>query len=59
MKLVKAILRPEKAHELMDALSGIGYHGITAKDSSGFGEDKKVITQVYRGKVYEQRADAV
>ncbi len=59
MKLVKVILKPEKLFEVKDVLSGIGYHGITAKDSSGFGESKKTIKQVYRGKVYEQRTDAV
>jgi nitrogen regulatory protein PII len=59
MKLIKVILKPEKTFELKDILSGIGYHGITAKASSGFGESKKVVKQVYRGKVYEQRADAV
>ncbi len=59
MKLVKAIIRPEKEFEVKDVLSGIGYHGITSKDSAGFGESKKVIKQVYRGKVYEQRVDAV
>lgn len=59
MKLVKVILRPEKEFELKDVLSGLGYHGITSKDSFGFGESKKVVKQVYRGKVYEQRVDAV
>ncbi|KKM13423.1 hypothetical protein LCGC14_1716370 [marine sediment metagenome] len=59
MKLVKDILRPEKEFELKDVLSGIGYHGITSKESAGFGESKKIIKQVYRGKVYEQRVDAV
>jgi nitrogen regulatory protein PII len=59
MKLIKVIMRPEKALELMDVLSGIGYHGITSKDSAGLGESKKVVKQVYRGKVYEQRVDAV
>jgi nitrogen regulatory protein PII len=59
MKLFKVILRPEKEFVLKDILSGIGYHGITSKDSAGFGESKKVVKQVYRGKVYEQRVDAV
>jgi nitrogen regulatory protein PII len=59
MKLFKVILRPEKEFVLKDVLSGIGYHGITSKDSAGFGESKKVVKQVYRGKVYEQRVDAV
>ncbi len=59
MKLIKVIMRPEKTYELKDILTGIGYHGITAKPCSGFGESKKVVKQIYRGKVYEQRADAV
>jgi nitrogen regulatory protein P-II 1 len=72
VKLIKVILRPEKEFELKDVLCGIGYHGITSKESAGFGESKKIIRQGYRGdaigpfdksfalaKVYEQRADAV
>ncbi|MFQ5687119.1 MAG: P-II family nitrogen regulator [Candidatus Scalindua sp.] len=59
MKLFKVVMRPEKEFALKDILSGIGYHGITSKDSAGFGESKKVVKQVYRGKVYEQRVDAV
>ncbi len=59
MKLFKVILRPEKEFVLKDVLSGIGYHGITSKDSAGLGESKKIVKQVYRGKVYEQRVDAV
>ncbi len=59
MKLIKVILKPEKTLELKDALSSLGYHGITAKHASGHGEQKKTTKQVYRGKVYEQRVDAV
>ena len=59
MKLVKVILRPEKTYELKDVLYGLGYHGITAKQVMGFGEQKKTIKQVYRGRVYEQRVDAL
>jgi nitrogen regulatory protein PII len=72
VKLIKVILRPEKEFELKDVLCGIGYHGITSKESAGFGESKKIIRQGYRGdtigpfdkffalaKVSEQRADAV
>ncbi len=59
MKLVKVILKPEKTTELRDALSGIGYHGITTKESLGYGEQKKTIKQVYRGKVYEERVDTI
>ncbi len=59
MKLVKVILRPEKTYALKDVLSGLGYYGITAKGCSGFRVQKKVIKQVYRGRVYEQRVDSV
>ncbi len=59
MKLFKVILRPEKTFELKDVLSGLGYHGITTKESLGLGEHKKTIKQVYRGKVYEQRTDTI
>ena len=41
MKLVKDILRPEKEFELKDVLSGIGYHGITSKESAGLEKVKK------------------
>ncbi len=72
MKFIKVVFRPEKEFELKDVLCSIGYHGITAKESAGFGESKKIIRQGYRGdttgpfdkyfalaKVSEQRADAV
>ena len=59
MKLIKAITRPEKALALKDILSGSGYHGITSIDCYGYGESKKIIKQIYRGKVYEQRVDAI
>ncbi len=59
MNLIKVILRPEKAHVLKDILSGTGYHGITTKDISGYGEQKQTIKQVYRGRVYEQVVDSV
>ncbi len=59
MKLVKAITRPEKALALKDILSGSGYHGITTDECYGYGECKKIVKQIYRGKVYERRADAI
>lgn len=59
MKLIKVILRPEKEAELKDVLMGTGYHGITSKDTIGLGEQKKTITQIYRGKKYEQRVDSI
>ncbi len=59
MKLIRAITRPEKALELKDLLSDSGYHGITTIDCYGYGESKKIVKQIYRGKTYEQRVDAV
>ena len=59
MKLIRAITRPEKALALKDILSDIGYHGITTNDCYGYGESKKIVKQIYRGKVFEQRVDAI
>jgi nitrogen regulatory protein P-II 1 len=59
MKLIRAITRPEKALALKDLLSDSGYHGISAIDCHGYGESKHIVKQIYRGKVYEQRIDAV
>ena len=59
MKLIKVVLRPEKVLELKDLLTDLGYHGITSRHTSGYGESKKIVKQIYRGKVYEQRVDAV
>ena len=58
MKLIKVIFRPEKILELKDALTKLGYHGITFKANLGCGEQRKKIKQVFRGKIYEKRADA-
>ncbi len=57
MKLIKVICRPEKTIELKDALTKLGYHGITFKTNLGFGEQRKKIKQVFRGKIYEKRVD--
>ncbi len=59
MKLIKVVMKPEKVFELKDLLYSLGYHGITASQTTGFGEQKKTIQQVYRGRVYEKRVDAV
>ncbi len=59
MKLIRAIIRPEKALELKDLLSDSGYHGINTTDCHGYGESKKIVRQVYRGQSFEQRVDAV
>ncbi len=59
MKLVKVVCKPEKTMDVKDVLTNLGYHGITSKHTLGYGECKKTVKQVYRGKVYEQRTDAV
>ena len=55
----QSVLKPEKTMDLKDLLTNLGYHGITTKHTFGYGESKKIVKQVYRGKVYEQRVDAV
>lgn len=59
MKLIKVVLKPEKTMDVKDVLTDLGYHGITSKHTFGYGECKKIVKQIYRGKVYEQRSDAV
>ncbi len=59
MKLIKVIMRPEKTYVLKDMLTESGYHGITAKACSGFGESTEVAKEIFRGKVFEKRADDV
>ncbi len=57
MKLVKVIMRPEKKFALKDVLADMGFHGITTKECSGFGESKETIREDYHGVVYERRND--
>jgi nitrogen regulatory protein PII 2 len=59
MKLIKVVCKPEKTMDVKDVLTDLGYHGITSKHTFGYGECKKIVKQVYRGKVYEQRVDAI
>ncbi len=59
MKIIKVVLKPDKTMDLKDLLTSLGYHGITTRDSVGYEENKQTVKQVYRGKVYEQRVDAV
>ncbi len=59
MKLIKVIFRPDKILDLKDALTALGYHGITFKTNYGFGEQRKTIRQIFRGKIYEKRGDAI
>ncbi len=59
MKLIKVIFRPEKTLDLKDALTALGYHGITFKTNFGFSEQRKKIRQIWQGQIYEKREDAI
>ena len=52
MKLVKAIVRPDKVDEVRDALEKIKVSGMTVTDVRGHGRQKGH-TAVYRGKEYQ------
>jgi nitrogen regulatory protein PII len=51
MKLIKAIIRPNKLEEVKDALNRIGIAGLTVKEVRGHGRQKGH-RAVYRGTEY-------
>ena len=51
MKLVTAIIQPDKLDEVREALSAIGVQGITVTEVKGFGRQKGH-TELYRGAEY-------
>ena len=51
MKLIKAIVRPNKVDEVKDALSKLGVAGMTVTEVRGHGKQKGQ-TAIYRGKEY-------
>ncbi|MEM8988744.1 MAG: P-II family nitrogen regulator [Pseudomonadota bacterium] len=51
MKLVVAIIKPQKMDEVREALNEIGVAGMTATDVKGYGRQKGH-TEVYRGAEY-------
>jgi len=59
MILIKAIVLPERVVMIKDTLQEQGFHGITTKNSHGYGEQKLTVKKVYRGHVFEERVDAV
>ncbi len=59
MKLIKVIFRPDKILDMKDALTALGYHGITFKTNYGFSEQRKKIRQIWHGTIYEKRGDAI
>ena len=52
MKLIKAIVRPNKVDEVKDALERISVSGMTVTEVRGHGRQKGH-TAVYRGREYE------
>jgi len=51
MKLLKAIIRPNKVDEVKDALSKLNLSGMTVTEVRGHGKQKGH-TAIYRGKEY-------
>lgn len=51
MKLVTALIRPEKFHDVKDALEDYGIHGMTISDAAGYGIQHGH-QEVYRGASY-------
>lgn len=51
MKLVIAIIKPFKLHDVREALSEIGVRGMTVTETKGFGRQKGH-TELYRGAEY-------
>src|SRR6059036_102651 len=51
MKLIKAIVRPNKVDEVKDALSKLSVSGMTVTEVRGHGKQKGH-TAIYRGKEY-------
>src|SRR6201988_4105326 len=52
MKLIKAIVRPNKVDEVKEALSKLSISGMTVSEVRGHGKQKGH-TAVYRGKEYQ------
>ena len=51
MKLIKAIIRPNKVEEVKDAVGRVGVSGITVTEVRGHGKQKGH-TAIYRGQEY-------
>ena len=52
MKLVTAIIKPNKINEVRDALTDVGVQGMTTSEVKGFGRQKGH-TELYRGAKYK------
>lgn len=52
MKQIKAVIRPEKLQDVLDALEAVGYNGVMVTEIDGHG-NQKGITQSWRGEKYQ------
>lgn len=52
MKLITAIIKPQKLDEVKEALVGVGITGMTVSEAKGFGRQLG-LTEVYRGTQYK------
>jgi nitrogen regulatory protein PII len=52
MKMIKAVIRPDKVDVVKDALSQIGVSGMTISEARGYGRQKGH-TAIYRGQEYQ------
>ena len=52
MKLITAIIKPQKLEEVKEALVSAGITGMTVSDAKGFGRQLG-LTEVYRGAQYK------
>ncbi len=52
MKLIEAIIRPEKLEKLIEKLEELGYNGVTVSDVEGHGRQKGV-KEIFRGREYD------
>jgi nitrogen regulatory protein PII len=52
MKMIKAIVRPNKVDDVKDALGAVGLPGMTVTEVRGHGKQKGH-TAIYRGKEYD------
>jgi nitrogen regulatory protein P-II 1 len=51
MKKIEAIIKPFKLEDVKDALSALGFEGMTVSEVKGFGRQKGH-TEIYRGSEY-------
>ncbi|SEM15467.1 P-II family nitrogen regulator [Streptacidiphilus jiangxiensis] len=51
MKLITAVIKPFRVDAVREALTGMGVHGLTVTEASGYGRQRGH-TEVYRGAEY-------